>query len=441
MVEDRPRSHVSSDRQVTDATCLACSCMCDDIGVTVVDNRVTAVQNACPVGTAWFLQREDTARAICRIRGQAAPLADGIAEAARLLRGARYPLIYGFGEATCEAQQRAVAIADWVGGTIDTATSFGHAPSIMAFQNIGKVTCTLGEIRNRSDLVIFWGADPAANQPRLLSKYTLDPLGMFVPAGRASRTCVVIDVKATQTSRQADSFLRIRPASDFEALSALCMMARGQTPDPSSLQDATGCSLSQWQELFERMRTARYGAILFGMGLMRTGARHNNCELLLRLVRDMNDHTRFVCRSVRQRGNVTGADKVVAWQTGYPFCVNLSRGYPRYNAQEYTTAGTLARQEADVALIVGNDPMPDFTVASHAHLQAIPYITLSADETPITRGATVSFSTRRFGLASGGTVYRMDEVPLMLRPALESAFPSDADVLERIEKMCRTNAS
>ena len=40
---------------------------------------------------------------------------------------------------------------------------------------------------------------------------------------------------------------------------------------------------------------------------MRTGGRHNNCELLLRLVRDMNHLTRFVCRSVRQRGNVTGA--------------------------------------------------------------------------------------------------------------------------------------
>jgi formylmethanofuran dehydrogenase subunit B len=425
---------MSAERHVLDATCLACSCMCDDIALTVVENRVTEVANACAVGRAWFQQPEDDARAICRIGGKEAPLADGVAAAARLLSGAKYPLIYGFGEATCEAQQRAVAIADRVGGTIDTATSFGHAPSIMAFQNVGKVTCSLGEIKNRSDLVIFWGADPAANQPRLLSQYTLDAPGMFLPRGRSDRHCVVIDIQPTATSARANTFLQIKPQSDFEILSALRMLARGRMPDGELLEGATGIAMSQWGELMERMKAARYGAILFGMGLMRTGGRHNNCELLLRLVRDMNDHTRFVCRSVRQRGNVTGADKVVAWRTGYPFCVNLSRGYPRYNAHEYTTALTLARREPDVALIVGNDPMPDFTPASHAQLQAIPYITLSAEETPITQAAAVSFATSRFGIAAAGTVYRMDEVPLALRPAVTSKFPSDEDVLRQIEQ-------
>lgn len=409
--------------------------MCDDIGVTVVDNHVTEVRNACAVGKAWFQQQEDTTRPVCRVRGEEVPLAEGIAEAVRLLTNARYPLIYGFGEATCEAQQQAVAIADWVGGTIDTATSFGHAPSIMAFQNVGKVTATLGEIRNRSDLVIFWGADPAANQPRLLSKYTLDPTGMFVPGGRRGRHCVVIDVRPTKTSAAADEFIQLKPGSDFEALNGLLMFAKGLTPDAAALELATGVATNVWESLFERMKGSQYGAVLFGMGLMRTGGQHNNCELLLRLVRDMNAYTRFVCRSVRQRGNVTGADKVVTWQTGYPFCVNLSRGYPRYNAHEYTTAATLARQEADVAMIVGNDPMPDFTPASRAHLQSIPYITLSATETPVTQAATISFATSRFGLATGGTVYRMDEVPLMLRSAVASAYPSDADVLKQIVEL------
>jgi formylmethanofuran dehydrogenase subunit B len=427
---------MSHTTHITDATCLACSCMCDDIGVVTQDNRVVEVRNACAIGQAWFKQVEDTARPICRIRGEVAPLEAGIAEAARLLTGARYPLIYGFGETTCEAQQRAAAIADWIGGTIDTATSFGHAPSIMAFQNVGKVTCSLGELRNRSDLIIFWGSNPAANQPRLLSKYTLDTEGMFI-AGRSERTCVVIDVRPTETSKRADLFLQIKPESDFEALSTLQMLASGLEPDAEAVLTATGVPLEAWRDLMQRMQHAKYGAILFGMGLMRTGGKHNNCELLLRLVRDMNDFTRFVCRSIRQRGNVTGADKVVSWRTGYPFCVNLSRGYPRYNGSEYTTAATLARREADVAMIVGNDPMPDFSPQSHEHLRSIPYITLSAEDTPIAQAATVSFATSRFGLATGGTVYRMDEVPLALRPAVQSKYPSDAEVLTQLEAAVR----
>ena len=43
----------------------------------------------------------------------------------------------------------------------------GCAPSVMAQQVVGKVTCTLGEVRNRADLVIFWGSDPLVSHPRV----------------------------------------------------------------------------------------------------------------------------------------------------------------------------------------------------------------------------------------------------------------------------------
>lgn len=428
------------EKTVDDALCLQCSCMCDDIGVTVTENRVTAVRNACSLGEAWFRQSRAADRPACRIHGEVASLDEGLREAARILTAAKYPLIYGFGETTCEAQQAAVNIADWVGGTIDTATSFGHAPSIQAFQNVGKTTCTLGEIRNRSDLIVYWGADPVANQPRLLSRYTVDPQGLFVPQGRSGRYVVVVDIQPTVTSERADLFLQIKRHSDFECLWTLRALARGLTPTADAVLAQTGIELAVWQALMDRMKGANYGALLFGMGLMQTRGYRNNCEALLQLGRDLSQYARFVCRSVRQRGNVTGADKVVAWQTGYPFCVNLSRGYPRYNPGEYNTSLQLARGEADAALIVGNDPMPDFTPAAREHLRRIPYIALSADETDIAREATVSFATAKFGLESGGTVYRMDEVPLALRPVLQSPYPSDAEVLRELELAVRPGA-
>jgi formylmethanofuran dehydrogenase subunit B len=422
---------------IDDALCLQCSCMCDDIGVTVADNRVKAVRNACSLGAEWFEQRRPVDRPVCTIRGSTASIAEGLREAAAILRAARYPLIYGFGETTCEAQQAAAKIADWVGGTIDTATSFGHAPSIQAFQNVGKTTCTLGEIRNRSDLVVYWGADPVANQPRLLTRYTVDPAGLFVSGGRSGRYVVVVDVRPTATSERADLFLQIKRHSDFECLWTLRSLARDLVPSARGVLEQTGIELAVWQSLMERMKVANYGALLFGMGLMQTRGYRNNCEALLQLGRDLNRHARFVCRSVRQRGNVTGADKVVAWQTGYPFCVNLSRGYPRYNPGEFNTSVQLARGEADAALIVGNDPMPDFTPAAREHLRRIPYVALSAEETDITREAVVSFATAKFGLETGGTVYRMDEVPLALRPVLTSPYPGDAVILRELEQAVR----
>lgn len=437
LTADGPQDVPPLESTIADALCLQCSCMCDDIGVTVRENRVSEVRNACSLGAAWFQQPRDSDRPVCRVRGQAASLAEGVREAAKILQVARYPLIYGFGETTCEAQQAATKIADWVGGTIDTATSFGHAPSIQAFQNVGKTTCTLGEIRNRSDLVVYWGANPVANQPRLLSRYTVDPAGLFVPNGRSGRYVVVVDVRPTATSERADLSLQIKPQADFECLWTLRSLARDVAPAADDVLAQTGIELAVWQSLMDRMKVANYGALLFGMGLMQTRGYRNNCEALLQLARDLNRHARFVCRSVRQRGNVTGADKVVAWQTGYPFCVNLSRGYPRYNPGEFNTSVQLARGEADAAMIVGNDPMPDFTSAARDHLRRIPYIALSADETDITREATVAFATAKFGLETGGTVYRMDEVPLALRPVVKSHYPSDAEVLRELEKVVR----
>ena len=59
---------------------------------------------------------------------------------------------------------------------------------------------------------------------------------------------------------------------------------------------------------------------------------------------------------MRGHGNVTGADVVLRWTTGYPFGINLSRGYPRFNPGEFSTVDLLVRGDNDAALILGADP-------------------------------------------------------------------------------------
>ena len=60
----------------------------------------------------------------------------------------------------------------------------------------------------------------------------------------------------------------------------------------------------------------------------------------------------------------------------------------------------------DAALVVGNDPMPGFTDAAHRHLRSIPYISIAAEESDITRSATVSFSTATFSGSAMATMRR-----------------------------------
>ena len=191
---------------IQDATCTFCGCVCDDIDLTVKDDHIIEAKRACVLGKAWFLNHHNDGRASCHIEGKPATLEEGYDRAAKILTSGRYPIVYGLSDSPCEAQRVAVSIVDWIKGTIDTTTSVCHGPSGMAFQGVGEVTCSLGEVANRGDMIIFWGANPAESHPRHFTRYSLMPKGMFLPNGRKDRTCVFVDVRKTKSAKAADIF-------------------------------------------------------------------------------------------------------------------------------------------------------------------------------------------------------------------------------------------
>ncbi|MGH8512371.1 MAG: formylmethanofuran dehydrogenase subunit B [Gammaproteobacteria bacterium] len=425
-------------RTVEHATCTFCGCVCDDMDLTVdVDaKRITKAKNACTLGRAWFAEHTIEDRPFALIDGKAATTEEAIEAAAQILVAARLPIIYGLSDTTCEAQRQAVAICDLMHGNIDTTTSVCHGPSGIAFQGVGESTATLGEIKNRADLVIYWGGNPAESHPRHFTRYAVTPKGRYIPNGRKDRYVVLVDVRRTPSAPVADLFIQIKPGHDFELLWALRAFVKGRKVDPN-LAERTGVSLATMEDLTQRMKSCRYGVLFFGMGLTMTRGRHFNSGALLALATDLNEFTHFVAKPVRGHGNVTGADNVVSWQTGYPFGVNFSRGYPRFNPGEYTTVDLLARGDADAAMIIASDPASNFPRPAIEHMKRIPVIALDTKPTDTTQLAKVAFTTSTYGINTSGTVYRMDDVPITLRPAFESPYPSDEEVLIAIKNRVR----
>ncbi len=425
-------------RLVKNATCTFCGCVCDDMNLTVDldEKRITKAENACILGKALFAEYVMEDRPHALIDGKEATTEEAIEEAAQILANARFPLVYGLSDTTTEAQRQAVAIADLLGANIDTTTSVCHGPSGIAFQGVGEPTMSLGEIKNRADLVIFWGGNPAVSHPRLFTRYAIMPKGMFTPNGRRDRTVVLVDVRRSASARAADIFIQVKPGADFEVLWTLRALVKGRRVE-SHVEERTGVPLSTLEDLTERMKNCRYGVFLFGMGLTMTRGRHFNSGALLALANDLNEYTHFVAKPVRGHGNVTGADNVLSWQTGFPFGVNFSRGYPRFNPGEFTSVDVLSRGEADAALIVASDPAANFPHAAVEHLGKIPVIVLDPKQTPTSELARVAFTTATYGINTSGTVYRMDDVPIPLRPAFESPYPSDEDVLTAIKDRVR----
>ncbi|BDG60452.1 formylmethanofuran dehydrogenase subunit B [Caldinitratiruptor microaerophilus] len=420
------------DRVVPNAVCTFCGCVCDDIELTVEGDRITRAKNACVLGVAWFQNHPAGRHAPdARIGGEPASLDAAVEEAARILAGARYPLIFGLSNTTSEAQREAVRLADVTGACIDTTTSVCHGPTELALQAVGKPAATLGEVRNRADLIVYWGCNPAEGHPRHFTRYTLTPRGRFVPEGRKGRYMVLVDVRRTASARAADEFIQIRPGKDFELIAVLRALVRGRPVDVARAE-ATGVPLERARSLAERMKKARFGVIFFGMGISMTRGKQLNSAALLTLAADLNQYTRFLAMPLRGHGNVTGADTVLTWQTGYPFAVNFSRGYPRFGPGEFTAVDVLVRREADAALILASDPAANFPAPAREHLARIPTIVLDPKVNETSRIARVHITTAPYGISVGGTVYRMDEIPLPLRPALPSPYPPDEEVVRRI---------
>ena len=158
---------------------------------------------ACKLGERWFADHHQRREATIEIAGRPAALEQAIERAAELCRRADYPLIYGLSRSATPGQRAAVALGDSLGAVVDTTASLCHGPSIMALQEVGEVTSTLGEIRNRADLVIFWGCHPAESHPRHAERYSVTAAGRFVPAGRADRRVVMIG-SGDQVGRRED---------------------------------------------------------------------------------------------------------------------------------------------------------------------------------------------------------------------------------------------
>jgi formylmethanofuran dehydrogenase subunit B len=387
---------------VADATCAGCGCACDDIEVTAA-----GLIRTCPLGDMWFAERGGDKPPVARSDGRTVSFDEAVDAAAAILSQARAPLVYGLGQTSCEAQRRAVALAEAIGAVVDPA---GGGAASLAYQAIGSSTATFGEIRDRAELVVAWRADPAVTNPRLLERLRLER------ATRGPRALVVVDAHRTATAEEADAFVELDAADEFEALWALRARIGGAQLDREL----------PLNDLAERLLGARHVAVIYG-AVDELGA-----LALFSLVRDLSRDRHAVTLGLRGDGNARGAEDVLAWQTGFPAAVSFARGSPRANPGEFSAAALLERGEVDAALVVASDPLEHLPA-----LRELPLVVVDARATATSEAARVAFTTAADGIGVPGTVHRMDGVPIPLRAPLATelgrAGPSTEDVLAAIE--------
>ena len=464
---------------VSQVTCPVCGSFCDDIEVVIKNNVITEVRNACAVGAAKFLDYTNHRRAkpLVRKNGELveASLDEAIRKSAEILVDATYPILYGWSSTSCEAIRVGLELAEEVSGVIDNTTTICHGPSILSIQDIGIASCTLGQLRHRADLIVYWGCNPWSAHPRHIERYTTFSNGRFQKSTwktyisrlggilskrrlrravdlvlrrdmfakpeisrelpynmfQKKRKMVVVDVRKTHSADAADYFLQVEPNKDYDLLQAFRMLIADEELD---VDRVAGVPVETLTEIADVMIECELGVIFFGQGLTMTEGKLRNVDAALSLVRDLNQRTKFLIMPMRGHFNVTGADVVFTWQTGYPFAVDFSQGYPQYNPGETSVIDILCRDETDAALVVASDPVAHFPKEAAQNLVKNPLIVIDPQTTPTSLMADVVFPSAFVGIEAEGTAYRMDHVPLPLKKIVEppSNCLPDVEILQRI---------
>jgi formylmethanofuran dehydrogenase subunit B len=458
--------------------------LCDDIEVTVEDNKIVKMKNGCAVCESKMVHgyndEERLLTPMIRKNGELAPatMDEAVHKAAQILTDAKYPLLFGWSSSTSEAQRVGVELAEELGAALDNTCSICHGPSVMATQEIGIPTCTLGQIRHRADLIIYWACDPWSAHPRHVERYTAFTEGRFEKSewkdymekvkGASSRkkveaasrrilnryqppprpeTCtvnapspsfqkygrkmIVVDVRKTMTAEAADYFIQVQPNKDYEVLNALRCLVVDQELDVDTVG---GVPVEYLKEVADAMVNCEFGVIFFGLGLTQSAGRFRNIEDAIALTRDLNRKTKFVIMPMRGHFNVTGANVVFAWSTGYPYAIDFSQGYPQYNPGEFTTIDLMKRGDNDATLVISSDPGAHFPKPAVQNMVKHPLIVIDPHMNCTSMLADVVFPTQWCGIECEGTAYRMDHVPIMLRKVVEPppGILNDEEILRRI---------
>jgi Formylmethanofuran dehydrogenase subunit B len=345
----------------------------------------------------------------------------------------------------------------------------------MASQEVGIPTCTLGQIRHRADLIIYWACNPWSSHPRHVERYTAFAEGRFEKSEwrhylqkvendsnrkrlnnvkrrirlekeitpeaspvapspaiqRLGRKIIVFDTLKTMTAKAADYFVQVEANRDYEVIEALRCIVNEQELD---VDQVGGVPVTYLREVADLMVNCTFGALFFGLGLTTSEGGFRNSELIFALTRDLNRKTKFAAMPMREHFNVTGANMVFAWQTGYPYAVDFTQGYPQYNPGENTAVDLLKRGDIDAALVISSDPGAGFPKSSVQAMMKHPLIVINPDMNCISRLGDVVIPTQWSGIECGGTAYRMDYVPIALRRivAPPKRIMTDEQILQMI---------
>ena len=397
--------------------CPFCGLVCDDM---ILDgDRVDT--RGCAKGAAGFARRGGALAH--RVAGAPATLAEASAAAAGLLGKARLPLITGVG-ADLAGIRALLTLADRLGAVVDRWQSAAQLANLAVVQRAGALAATFGEIANRADVVLLLGGDPARDHPRFFERL----LRNRKPLYRSTPWVAFLGPEAEAPADPAVSERLLLGADRMiDGLSMLAaLLGRRRTGAAAGLPHAALGALA------ERLRGARYGAIVWETAAFAAVEREAITTLVLQLLRIATLETRCVGLPLGGAGNAQGVSQAMLWQAGWPGRLSFANGVPVHDPWLYDAERLIAAGEADALLWVASlAPVPPPAAAP-------PTVAFVSADTALSGVPAVEIRVGVPGIDHPGTMMRADTIvalPLAAsRPSdLPSVAAAAAAILERLD--------
>jgi formylmethanofuran dehydrogenase subunit B len=404
-----------------------CGIASDDLKIEVSGQRVAVLENGDAVTVAGFeAPITDTAP---RIQGEPATLEQAIARAAAILKDARLPVFSGFGTDVNETRA-ALSLIERSGGVFDQACAEGGLRNLLVLADSGWMATTLGELKNRVDVLVSFGTDIEANFPRFFERFVWPKETLF-GADVARREIIYIGAAPSGTAAHAPDgrapwVIPCAKADLPQAAAVLSALAQGVDLAEGP---AGGVPLAELKQVAERLKQATYGVITWAAGQLDFPHAELAVQQLCKAVVALNRETRCAALPLGGQDGDRTASQVAAWISGYPTRVSYARGYPEYDPYHHSAARLLAAGEADALVWVsslGLAPPP---------ASAVPTVVIGRSGMRFEQEPEVFIPVGVPGIDFAGHMYRCDNVVAMpLYQLRESALPKATDVLGAIER-------
>ena len=403
-----------------------CGIASDDLWIEASGQQLKVTRNGDAITTPAFEQPLGDPSP--RVAGVTSTLDQAVSRAAEILKDARLPVFSGFGTDVNDTRA-ALALIERCGGVFDQMRAEGGLRNLLVLADSGWMATTLGELKNRCDVLLVFGSDIEPAFPRFFERFVW-PRETLFGQDSSQREIIYLGTAPSGTAANAPDGRapRVIPCASEQlpaVAAALSALAKGAELQAESLGDVP---LAELQSLVERLQKASYGVVTWVAGQLDFPHAELAVQQICQMVVSLNRETRCAILPLGGQDGDRTASQVCAWHTGYPTRVSFARGFPEYDPYHNGAARLLASGEADALVWVNSHSTAPPPAAG------VPVIAIGRCGMTFEREPEVYIPVGAPGIDHTGHMYRCDNVVAMpLYQLRDSGLPSGAAVLAAIE--------